>query len=451
MSAAAKVEAQLARIAACNPVMRAFTTVDEEGARRRAAEVDGAAADGRWLGLLHGMTLAVKDNIDTAGIRTASGSRLFADRIPNADATVVERLRRAGAIVLGKAALMELAFGVRSLDAVGGQVRNPWDLERVPGGSSGGSAAAVALDLCDAALGTDTGGSIRVPAGFCGVTGLRPTHGLVSNHGCLPVSVSFDTIGPLTRRVEDAVRVLVAIAGLDRADPLSVDHPLPASLLQMEADVAGLRIGLPRNFYFDDVDPDIAAAVRSVADTLARAGAAVVEVDVAGAEEAHRYATTLIYCDACALHAEALDQRRDLISTPVLERMIKGRDRSGVDYALALRFRETWRSTLRSLYETIDVLLFPSSPHPAPPIVDSAHLEVATGHATRFTFGGGLAGVPGLTLPCGVTRSGLPIGALLEAAWWNEAALVRAGKAWQSVTGWHLQRAPETWRQASPA
>ena len=440
MEALARTDRQLDRIARLNPQFRAFTTVDAAGARRSAAEVEEAEAEGRWLGLLHGVTVAVKDNIDTAGIRTAAGSALFAERVPNADAAVVERLRKAGAIILGKAALMELAFGVRSLDAVGGQVRNPWNPDHVAGGSSGGSAVAVALDLCDVALGSDTGGSIRVPAGFCGITGLRPTHGLVSNRGALPVSVSLDTIGPMTRRVEDAARVLAAIAGYDPEDPHSRDHPLASPILCVDGDVAGLRIGLPRKFYFDDVDPEIAEAVRGVAVALEKAGAIIVEVDVHGAEQAHRYATTIIYCDACALHADDLDNRRDLFSHPVLERMIKGRDRSGVDYALALRFREAWRKTLRDLFRNVDVLLFPSSPYPAPLINDGSHLEVATGQATRYTFGGGLAGIPGLTLPCGITASGLPIGALIEAAWWKETILLRAGKAWQSLTDWHLRR-----------
>ena len=437
-----RVEAKLDRVRVLNPTFRAFATVDEAGARRRAREVDTAETDGRWLGLLHGVTLAVKDNIDTAGIRTARGSRLFADRIPTADAPVVERLRRAGAIMMGKAAMMELAFGVRSLDAVGGQCRNPWNPDHVPGGSSGGSVVAVALDLCDAALGTDTGGSIRMPAAFCGVAGLRPTHGLVSNRGVLPVSVSFDTVGPIARRVEDLARVLGAIAGYDGEDPSSVEHAMSPEILDVEADVAGLRIAVPRNFYFHDVDPEVEAAVRALADTFAGAGATVVEVAVEGAEEAHRHATTIILADACALHADALDNKPDLISLQVRERMTKGRDRTGVDYARALRFRETWRKALRDLFAGADILLFPSAPYPAPLIEDGIHLEDATRHATRFTYGGGLAGNPGLSLPCGLTRTGLPIGALLEAAWWNEAVLIRAGKAWQQLTDWHLRRPP---------
>lgn len=437
-----RVEAELDRIRALNPVFRGFVTVDEAGARRRAQELDSADADGRWLGLLHGMTIAVKDNIDTAGLRTACGSLLFADRVPNADAAVVERLRRAGAVITGKAAMMELAFGVRSLDAVGGQCRNPWSPDHVPGGSSGGSALAVALDLCDAALGTDTGGSIRLPAAFCGVAGLRPTHGLVSNRGVLPVSVSFDTVGPIARRVEDLARLLCAIAGYDHEDPSSARHAIGAEILNVEADVTGLRVAVPRNFYFDQVDPEIEVAIRALADALAKAGATVVEITLDGAAEAHTHATTIILADACALHADALDGKPDLFSRQVFERMIKGRDRTGVDYARALRFREAWRKTLRDVFARADILLYPTAPRPAPRIEDGAHLEDATRNATRFTYGGGLAGNPGLSLPCGFTRSGLPIGALLEAAWWNEAVLIRAGKVWQQLTDWHLRRPP---------
>ncbi|MBV9756847.1 MAG: amidase [Alphaproteobacteria bacterium] len=442
MSALARVDAGLARIAALNPQFCALAAVDAAGARARAAEVDAATDAGRWLGVLHGMTIAVKDNIDAAGLPAASGSRLFAGRIAPADAPVMTRLREAGAIVVGKAAMMELAFGVRSLDAVAGQCRNPWDPARVPGGSSGGSAVAVALDLVDCALGTDTGGSIRVPAGFCGVAGLRPTFGLVSNRGVLPVSVSMDTVGPMARRVEDLGRVLFALAGHDPGDPHSADREPDPALLQVDAEISGLRIGVPRKLDFGDADADTAAAVRGFADALAQAGAQLVELEVEGAAEAHGYATTIIYCDACALHAHALDHERDKISAPVFARMIKGRDRTGVDYALALRFREAWKQRLRGVFRRVDALLYPTSPYPAPLIEENATLEQATIHATRFTYGGALAGLPGLSLPCGFTRAGLPIGALLEGAWWREADLLRLGKAWQARTDWHLRRPP---------
>jgi aspartyl-tRNA(Asn)/glutamyl-tRNA(Gln) amidotransferase subunit A len=440
MTAVAALERALARIDESNPDIHAFVTLDRAGAERSAAEADAARRAGISRGLLHGMLIGVKDNIDTAGIRTASGSALFADRVPNADAPVVERLRAAGAIVVGKTALMELCFGIRSTDMIAGQVRNPWNRAHVPGGSSGGSAAAVALDLCEGALGTDTGGSVRVPAAFCGISGLRPTCGRVPNRGALPVSASLDTIGPMARSVDDVARIFVALAGFDPADPTSVDAPLDARVLAGDADVTNLRIGVPRNFYFEDMDPDIAAAVRGVAVALGKAGATVVEVELPDADVAHRFATTIILADACALHADALDHRRDAISQQVFERMNKGRSLSAVDYARAERFREEWRRMLRGQFASVDILLFPATPYAAPLIEDGAHLADTTRHATRFTYGGALAGLPGLSLPCGLTRAGLPIGVLLEAAWFNEAALLRAGRAWQRMTDWHLRR-----------
>jgi aspartyl-tRNA(Asn)/glutamyl-tRNA(Gln) amidotransferase subunit A len=442
MTAVAALQATLDRIAIFSEDYRPYARLDSDGAMRAAAAADAARREGRWLGLLHGMLVAVKDNIDTAGVRTSCGSALFSDRVPAADAPVVERLRRAGAIVVGKAALMELCFGVRSTDMIAGQVRNPWNRLHVPGGSSGGSAAAVALDLCKGALGTDTGGSVRVPAAFCGITGLRPTHGRVPNRGALAVSASFDTIGPMARGVDDVARMFAAIAGFDAEDPTSVDHPLDATILTDAGDVTGLRIGLPANFYFDDIDPEIATAVRNVADALGKAGARIIDITVPDAERAHHYATTIVLADACDVHAEALDTRHNAFSAQVYERMSRGRAFSAVDYAQAERFRAAWRSNLRKLFTQVDVLLFPTTPFTAPLIEDGAHLADATRHATRFAYGGGLAGLPGLSLPCGITKGGLPIGALLEAAWFNEAALLRAGRAWQRITDWHLRRPP---------
>ena len=335
---------------------------------------------------------------------------------------------------------MELCFGVRSTDMIAGQVRNPWNPLHVPGGSSGGSAAALTLDLCQGALGTDTGGSVRVPAAYCGVTGLRPTHGRVPNRGALAVSSSFDTIGPMARGADDVARIFAAIAGFDAGDPTSVDQPLDTAILTDAGDVTGLRIGVPTNFYFDDVDPEIAVAVWQVV-VARQAGRRIIDVTVPDAEFAHRYATIIVLADACDVHAEALDTRRDAFSAQVYERMSRGRGFSAVDYAQAERFRWAWRSNLRKLFTEVDVF-FPTTPYPAPLIEDGAHLADATRHATRFAYGGGLAGLPGLSLPCGITTAGLPIGVLLEGAWNNETALLRAGRAWQRITDWHLRRPP---------
>jgi len=210
--------------------------------------------------------------------------------------------------------------------------------------------------------------------------------------------------------------------------------------LRLRPEVKGLRIGLPRNFYFADVDREVEAAVRELAKSLMAAGAEVAEVPVDHAEEAHQAAMTIIYADACALHAKALDERRADISSAVYDRMIQGRDRTAVQYAQAERFREMWRHSLRCLFERIDVLLTPAAPYTAGPIEDGVTLHEATRHATRFTYGGGLAGVPGMVLPCGISSSGMPIGAQLEAAPWREDVLIRAGLAWQQMSDWHLRR-----------
>jgi aspartyl-tRNA(Asn)/glutamyl-tRNA(Gln) amidotransferase subunit A len=437
----ARVAALLHRRASIDLQFNSIVTPTPQLAIAAAEAADAAAEQGRLLGPLHGMAIAVKDNIDTANIRTACGSALFADHVPSADAPVVTRLKRAGGAIVGKAAMMELAFGVRSLDAVGGQVRNPWNRLHVPGGSSGGSAAAVAAGLCDAALGTDTGGSIRIPAAFCGVAGLRPTFGRVPNRGCLPVSASFDTIGPIARHVGDLARILAAIAGHDPEDPSSEDFSGDLAWLQPNPDIQQLRIGVLGGFYAADVTPEIALAVARVGQVLQAEGAVLVPVELPEAAEALEAATTIIYADACALHAKALDQRRQLISPAVYERMVRGRAMDAPTYARALRFRERWRRDLRKIFGGIDALMLPASPVTAPPIeATSGDLHAATRAATRFTFGGGLAGIPGLALPCGFDAAGLPIGVLFEAAWGHETTLLRVGEAWQQASDWHLRR-----------
>lgn len=433
----AATERALDAIAAHDPKVNAMITVTAEAARAAAETADKAAAEGRWLGLLHGMTVAVKDNIETAGVRTTSGSRHFQEMVPNRDAFVVERLRRAGAVLTGKATLHELAFGIRSDNPVSGQCRNPWDLNRVPGGSSGGSGAAVACGMCQAALGSDTGGSVRLPAAMCGVAGLRPTHGRVSNQGSTPVSASFDTIGPLARDVGDIARVLAVIAGRDAADPYARGPDLGNFLPTLADGIAGLRIGLPRNHYFESVDDEIGTAVTAAVRQLEKLGGRIVEVDVDGAEATQRWSTVIIFSDACAYHAERLDRHPELFSKPVYERMIVGRSFTATDYADAMRAREAWWRTLRALFEQVDVLASPTMTAPPPPIQEDKSLLETTRDATRNTYAGGFGGIPGLSLPCGFTRAGLPIALQLEAAWWQEPRLLRAGIAYQSATDWH--------------
>ena len=241
---------QLDRAATWNPQLAAMISLDPDGALAAARRLEAEQPSG----LLHGMTIAVKDNIDVAGTATTAGASFWRDRLANDDAPVVARLRRAGAVIVGKANLAELAFGIRSRSTVGGQCRNPWDPARIPGGSSGGSGAAVAAGFCTAALGTDTGGSVRLPAAYCGTSGLRPTWGRVPNRGSVPVCAAQDTIGPMAKRVSDVARLFAVIAGFDADDPCSVEHPLENFLPTLTDGVAGLRIGLPRNHYFEDCD-----------------------------------------------------------------------------------------------------------------------------------------------------------------------------------------------------
>lgn len=436
--------AGLARMHEHADALRAMITVDDSGALEAARRCDEAAARGSWQGLLHGMTLAVKDNIDTAGLRTTCGSRFFESRVPNHDAPVVERLRAAGAVILGKATLHEFAFGIRSNNPVAGQCRNPWDTSRIPGGSSGGSGVAVAMDMCQAALGSDTGGSVRLPSAFNGISGLRPTVGRVPNLGCMPVCPSQDVIGPMARSVADVARVFAVIAGPHPEDPSSVAAPLANFLPSLGDGVSGVRLGIPRNHYMDGADAEIARAVLDAAAHLESLGASVCEVDVPGAEEMHDHATVVIYADACAVHRDRLRDSPQTFDPDVLARMRVGLDYSGVDYAAALRAREQWKHRLWKVFQEVDVLLSPTVHTRVPPIEDNKSLLEATRDATRNTYAGAFGQLPGLSVPCGFTADGLPIGMQLEAAWWAEPLLLRVGYAYQQVTDWHLRRPPRS-------
>ncbi len=441
-SALAQTQTSLDNIRRHDGAINAMITVTEDAALAEAERADAAAADGRWLGLLHGMPVALKDNIDTAGVRTTSGSLFFKDHVPNADAPVVQRLRAAGAVIVGKATMHELAFGVRSHNPVSGICHNPWNLDHIPGGSSGGSGAALAADMCLGALGTDTGGSVRCPASMTGVAGLRPTHGRISIRGINPVSVAHDTVGPMARRIEDVARLFAVLAAYDPLDVQSHDRPLENFLPSLGESIEGVRIGLPKNHYFEDLNPEIEAAVRKAIEVLEGLGAETRDVFVEGAEEAHQWAVTMIYSDIIAEFGERLKNQPEMFSDPVRERMMTGLDYTGADYAGAMRAREAWRRTLREIYDEVDVVLSPTIPGEVAPIEDSRNLMDATHDATRFTYGGALASVPGLSIPCGFTARGLPIGMMLEAAWWNEPTLFRVGYAYQQATDWHLKRPP---------
>ncbi len=439
-AARTQTDACLAQIEALNDDLTTFITVTAVAARGQAYAADKAASEGRWLGLLHGMPIALKDNIDTAGVRTTSGASFWVDRTPNADAPVVSRLKAAGAVIVGKATLGELVFDVRSHNPIVGHAKNPWDQTRSPGGSSGGSAAALAADMCVGALGSDTGGSVRIPAAFCGVSGLRPTHGAVPSSGATPVSVGNDTIGPMARRAVDVARMFAVMAGYDASDPHSIDHDFGNFLPRLHDGVAGMRIGIPRNFFFDSIDADIEAAVRKAASEFEALGAELIEVDLPGAEETYLHTSVLIYCDAALFHRQRLTDERQAFSPPIYKRMSRGLDLTGVDYAAAVRFKETWMRTVANVFDDVDMILSPTTPVPALPLEDAPNLHELTRRAASLTYAGSIASIPGLSMPCGFTGCGLPVGMMLQAAWWNDPLLLKAGCAYQMVTDWHERR-----------
>jgi aspartyl-tRNA(Asn)/glutamyl-tRNA(Gln) amidotransferase subunit A len=294
--------------------------------------------------------------------------------------------------------------------------------------------------MCAGALGTDTGGSVRLPASINGISGLRPTHGRVPNHASTPVSPSFDTIGPMARSVADVAKIFAVIAGYDNRDPLSSDHPLLNFLPNLNDGIKGIRIGIPRNFYLESLHPEIEKAFNDAAKSLESLGATLVDIDIPGAAEAQHWATVFIFSDACAFYSEHLKQQSDKFSKDVYDRMITGFSYTNLDYANAMRAREMWKLELVYIFNSVDIILSPTLPTLVPTVEEDKSLLEATKDATRNTYSGALGQIPGLSIPCGFTSDGLPIGLQLEAAWWEDPMLLRVGHTFQGQTDWHLKK-----------
>ena len=435
----------LERIDAEGPRLNAFVTVCHDLALADARRADDARAAGSPLPL-DGLPVAVKDNVDVGGVRATVGSRLFAGRVAAKDAEAVRRLRAAGGVVLGKTGLHELAFGGTSRNEAFGSVVNPWDPARIPGGSSGGSGVAVAADLCAAALGTDTGGSVRLPAAFAGVTGLRPTLGLVPTRGVFPVSWTLDTVGPLARSALDVAALLRALAGFDPLDPSSDGRPLADD--DVEAGAAGLRVGLVETF-LEDADPAVERAVRGVAETLADLGAAVRPVTLPGALAAGEACGTVIRAEANAVHRRDLALRPELFEEGTRRRLALDEGLGAPELARALRRMREWQVEVRAAFETVDLLLAPTTPGPAPPAAD-ADTVATTAAIVPFTFAVSLAGAPAVSVPCG-EAAGVPVGAQLVAPWRRDLLALRAAAAHERATDWHRRRPPEPAPAGQPA
>jgi aspartyl-tRNA(Asn)/glutamyl-tRNA(Gln) amidotransferase subunit A len=410
----------LDQIAKLNPALNAFITVTGDSAIARAREVDRELAQGMDRGLLHGIPIAHKDLMWTKGIRTTSGSKIFADFVPDADAPVVEKLAEAGAVMVGKAGLHELAYGITSDNPHFGTIRNARNPKHSPGGSSGGSAAAVATEMAFIATGTDTGGSIRVPASFCGVAGLKPTYGLVDRRGVQPLGLSLDHVGPLARTVADVRVALGAMSDPDRR------KPAPASLRE-------IRIGLPENFYFDSIMPEVKGAVQKAALRAEDLGARVIPVQVPDVEALNRAGLVILLSEAAAVHQAHLERRADF-GSDVLALLDQGLLVPAADYVNAQRLRKLLLTEFHALFRAIDCLLTPTTPITAPAIGQTEITLDGVAHdtrmlTTRFVRGFNVLGFPALSIPCGLSPEGLPIGLQIVARPFEENLLLMLGEA----------------------
>lgn len=437
-SAVETVEHNLARIAAHDDVIKANITVMADAALADAKRLDEAAAKGQWMGPLHGMTIGVKDNINTAGVRTTMGSHFFADYVPDTDATVVRKLKAAGAIIISKLNLHEFAFGGTTQNINFGSCRNPWNTDHIPGGSSGGSGAAVAAEMCVGSLGTDTAGSVRNPSSLNGLVGIRPTMGRVSNGGVFAVSHFLDTVGPMAHRAEDVARMLAVMEGYDPTDTSSQDGPCDELLRGLHDGIDGLRIGVPTNFFFEDVDPEIAQRVRAALDVFTSLGAELVEIHVPGVEEAMERTLPIIYSDAAAVHHERIAHEADRFDPNGLERLMLGVNMTAPQYGDAMTWRYAWVRQLEQVFRQVDVIASPMV-RVRTPRVDAVDFLATTHKLGQLSYGWALANVPAVSVPVGFV-DGMPVGMQLAGAWWRDGMLLRAATAYQSVTDWHTHR-----------
>jgi aspartyl-tRNA(Asn)/glutamyl-tRNA(Gln) amidotransferase subunit A len=436
----------LDRINKLNPALNAFITVIEESALARALGMDEGLSRGHDRGPLHGIPVALKDVFSTRGVRTTCGSRIFAEYVPDHDAAVVEKLEAAGAVIVGKTNLHELAYGVTSDNPHYGAVHNPWAPERVAGGSSGGSAAAVAAGMVFMAMGSDTGGSIRIPASFCGTVGLKPAYGRVSRYGVLPLDFSLDHMGPLARSARDAALALEAIAGHDPRDPSSSRRPVERYLPEQEVSIRNMRIGLPERFYLENADPEVAEAVRRMAAIAEGLGARVVQVRLPDVAAINAIGRVILLVEAAAILERDLARRMDF-GEDVRALLEQGRLIPATDYVNAQRLRRLKQQEFASSWTEVDCLFTPTTPTSAPrlgaqKVTIGGKAEDLRPAVTSFTRAFNVLGLPALSMPCGLDSQGLPMGLQIVGKPFAEATVLRIAAALEDATGLSHQAPP---------
>jgi aspartyl-tRNA(Asn)/glutamyl-tRNA(Gln) amidotransferase subunit A len=431
-------QALLARIEKLDPILHAFVTLTADSALTEARAAEEALRRGDVRPLL-GIPVAHKDIYLTRGVRTTGGSALLADWIPDEDATCVQRWRAAGTVQLGKLITHEFAFGLQFPGHRFPPAKNPWNLDHIPGGSSSGSGAALAAGLVTGATGSDTGGSIRGPAAFCGIVGLKPTYGRSSRAGVLTLSWTLDHTGPMARTVQDCAFLLQPLAGYDPADPASSRAPVDDYLASLGRDVRGLKIGVPRAYFLEEVDAEVARAFEEALETLRRLGAEVRDVQIPSLRGAHSFLLILM-AEAYAYHESDIREHPELYGEVLRERILAGALVTASEYTQAQRIRsEICRETAEVL-KTVDVLASPTALKPATPFAQAFDPEFAFPKSNMAPFN--LTGLPTLALPCGFSASGLPVSFQLSGRPFEEATVLRAGHAYEQATTWHTRRPP---------
>lgn len=431
----------LVRIEELNPALNAFITVMAESAMADAQAAEAEITRGEWRGPLHGIPIALKDLIDTGGVRTTSASAVHEKRIPDEDAEVTRKLRQTGAVIVGKNNLHEFAYGGSSLVSHFGDVHNPWDVGRVAGGSSGGSAAAVAAGMAFAAIGTDTAGSIREPAALCGCVGLKPTYGRVSSRGVTPLSASLDHVGPIVRSVADAAIMLQAVAGYDTRDITSADVPIADYISASQEGTQSLRVGIARTYFFEDLDPEVASAMEHALHGIETMVAEVKEIQLEVPTD-----RTLQAAESYAYHAENIAKSPELYQAETLRRIRTGERVTAAEYILRRQELEEARRGIRKIFADADLIVTPTTPIPAPAIAELKSnpdsLRPAELKLLRNTRPFNVWGLPAISVPCGFTQGGLPIGLQIAGPHWREDLVLRLAHAYEQATAWHERQCP---------
>jgi aspartyl-tRNA(Asn)/glutamyl-tRNA(Gln) amidotransferase subunit A len=424
----------LDRIAELDSELNAFITVTTELALQQAARADAELADGKDRGPLHGIPIAIKDLFATKGVLTTGGSKYYESWIPDYDSTTVAKLSDAGAVLLGKTGLHELAFGSTSINPWYGAIANPWKLDHHPGGSSGGSAVAVAAGMAYAAIGSDTGCSVRQPAQCCGIVGLKPSYGLVSLAGVMPLVSSMDHVGPLTRTVGDAAAVLAAIQGYDDGDPASVDRKMPDYTMSMSRGLDGTTVGVPREFFFSGGDAEVVEIVSRAIEQFSRIGANVIDIELKDAEEAYLRAD-VTFSEIAISNGPALEDNPEAFSDAFRRRFEKVTKWSDDDYDEAQQFRAEFRANVEEILDDCDVLATPTSTVAAAPIAEQPRDHDVERRKNTCVFN--FTGQPSISVPCGFTEAGLPVGLMLTGSLFEDGEVLRFARAFEDTTEWH--------------